>query len=491
MAMRFFLIAASAAVLASAQAPPSNSSECTAKSFSLPSWLIEDVKYDDGAVSFDVSNRAIDFAESLVCKTKETGLSACSIQGKRWANNTLEASVETNSESTTFYLKQSWTCNDRGKTLIFTAAGNSSAAIDYDAPVLIKGSLTSPVTITPAYPAGPRGHDSPGCTSKSETPSWTLSAVYFTDKPGDGNNSLPFQNFNLLVTNPANGYQASCMPRGSVGGQPDLSSLSCAGYEFQGTVGQYSIVTAAGFDPDTYAFTLNQTWYCDDTDAARPLQITASGTTTLPLTCTTSPGPNNRTSRYCTIERSSLPLDGNLATVTTLRPYALEEPIPPTRDGCTLTSIFNPRWEFSHFQTTTSGDETEDDSTSGTVSFEVILAAEDRGFQYPIPIYQGEALEGEEEGWYECDIGADGGNGLPLWPYKCSFRYDAEGQGLELKADWACRDLDRENPINFSGVTTTSVDTTLTCETTASGQSRCTTDDPGYIWVAPITDVTW
>ncbi|KAL2185595.1 hypothetical protein L209DRAFT_452530 [Thermothelomyces heterothallicus CBS 203.75] len=498
MALRFGLVAAFAAVLVSAQAPHGNSSACTAKSFSIPSWLIEDVKYADGVVSFDVSNRAIDFSERLSCETKEKGSSACSVQGKRWSNSSLEASVETSDDSTTFYLKQSWTCNDRGKTLTFNAAGNVSAAVDYTSPLLVRGSLTSPLAITPAYPDGPKGHDSPGCTSRSENPSWTLSAVHFTDQPGDGEDTPPYQNFNLLVTNEANGYQASCMPGGSFGGQPDLSRLVCAGYEFQqGTVGQYPIVTEASFDPDTATFTLNQTWYCDDTDAAKPLQIPAIGTIKLPLKCTTSEGPDNQTNRYCTTEEPSVALEGSLGTVTTLHPYALEDPVVPTRDGCTLTSIFNPRWQFSHFATTAYADDDDDDDdekkggSAAAVSFEIILAAEDRGFQYPIPVYQGGEEEGEEEGWYECDIGADGGNGLPLWPYRCSFRYDADGQELELKADWACQDLDREHPVNFSGVTTTTVNATLTCNTATNGRLRCTTEDPGYTWIAAITDVTW
>jgi hypothetical protein len=150
------------------------------------------------------------------------------------------------------------------------------------------------------------------------------------------------------------------------------------------------------------------------------------------------------------------------------------------------------------------------------------LAAEDRGFQYPIPIYQGEPVKGEDgkEGWYECEIGADGGNGLPLWPYKCRFMYEGQtGQGeagvLGLEAEWECRDLDGAHPyvllplpsscrfcrkggladrtlnrINFRGVTTTKVNTTLTCEA-VDGQARCATTDPGYSWVADISNVTW
>jgi hypothetical protein len=127
------------------------------------------------------------------------------------------------------------------------------------------------VAITPVYPDGPTGHDSKGCTSRSEKPGWILTSIHYTDEPGDGESRTPFQNFNALLTNPANGYEASCMPAGSFGDKPDLSRLMCAGDEFQSfSVGQYPIVTQASFDPATATFTLNQTWFCDDTDAAKP-----------------------------------------------------------------------------------------------------------------------------------------------------------------------------------------------------------------------------
>ncbi|KAH6848118.1 hypothetical protein B0I37DRAFT_432215 [Chaetomium sp. MPI-CAGE-AT-0009] len=485
MAMRLFLGAASAAVLAWAQAP-SDDSACTAKSFAIPSWFVQDVKYAEDVVSFNVWNRATNYTADLACETTETGLNACSIEGTPSSNDTLEASVEIRGDATTFHLKQSWTCSDREKTLTFTAIGNNSAAADYTSPLLLRGSLTEPVSITPIYPDGPTGHDSAGCSFRSEAPSWTLSSIHYTDEPAAGEGTVGFRNFNVLVTNPANGYQASCMPGGSFGDRPDLAHLVCAGYEFQSSsVGQYPIVTQASFDPATSTFTLNQTWFCDDIDAAKPLQITATGASPLPLTCTTTPGTRNQTNTYCSTA-SSVPLPGTLGATTTLRPYALEDPAPgwaatpPRGDGCTLTSIFDPRWQFSAFRV-----------DGGAVSFEIILVAGDRGFQYPIPVYQGEAVEVEgEEGWYECEIGADGGNGLPLWPYRCSFRYEGEGGGLVVKADWECMDLDREHPVKFNGVTTTAVNTTLECET-VDGVSQCMTTDPGYTWVAPISDVIW
>ncbi|KAK4152588.1 hypothetical protein C8A00DRAFT_44343 [Chaetomidium leptoderma] len=478
MVMHPFLMAASAAVLVSAQAQ-APSAGCTGKSFSIPSWLIQDVKRSNGAVAFDFANRATNYTASLSCDTVKTGLNACTIQGTPSSDDALEAAVEIKDGSTGFFLTQSWTCDDRGKVLTFTATGNSSAAAGYTSPLLVRGSLTAPVAITPVYAEGPTGHDSAGCTARSEEASWVLSAIHYTDEPASGEGTVPFVNFNVLVTNPANGYQASCMPGGSFGDKPDLSRLVCAGEEFQSSkVGQYPIATEASFDPATTTFSLNQTWFCDDTDAAKPLEITASATLALPLTCTTELSPQNQTNTYCS-SPTDITLAAKLGRVTTLRPYVLEDPTPasPRGDGCTLTSIFAPRWQFSAFQV-----------NGGQVTFEVILNAPDRGFQYPIPIYQGEKTEGG--GWYKCEVGADGGNGLPLWPYQCEFRYDADTKGLVLRADWECRDLDGVHPVNFSGLTTTVVNSTLSCET-VDGESRCVTDDPGYTWVADIADVTW
>lgn len=127
------------------------------------------------------------------------------------------------------------------------------------------------MAITPVYADGPTGHDLAGCTARSEKPSWVVSSIHYTNEPGDGVSTTPFVNFNAIVTNPANGYQASCMPAGSFGEKTDLSRLMCAGTEFQSfSVGQFPINSQASFDPETGTFSLNQTWYCDDSDAAKP-----------------------------------------------------------------------------------------------------------------------------------------------------------------------------------------------------------------------------
>jgi hypothetical protein len=163
----------------------------------------------------------------------------------------------------------------------FIAYGNSSVALNSDghaaySPLLIKGSLLSPVAITPAYAPGPTGHSNPACAVASKA-AWTLSVPYYTNQTGDGITAIPSQDFTVLLTNTATGYQAGCMSGAGFGDgltptpATGLLNLVCSGSEFQSSAGgRYSISTAATFDPATFKFTVNQTWYCDNVSAAVP-----------------------------------------------------------------------------------------------------------------------------------------------------------------------------------------------------------------------------
>jgi hypothetical protein len=161
------------------------------------------------------------------------------------------------------------------RSLTFTAAGNGSVTVNcaaatnkttctaVDSPFLVRGSLLTPVAITPVIIPGPTGHGAASCDAAS--PSWTVSDIYYSDHEGDGINATAMQRFNFLLYNNHNGYQASCMS-GDYAGE-----IQCAGNEFQApSNGRYLITTSAVFDPVSYAFSLNQTWFCDDADPAKP-----------------------------------------------------------------------------------------------------------------------------------------------------------------------------------------------------------------------------
>lgn len=168
----------------------------------------------------------------------------------------------------------------------------------------------------------------------------------------------------------------------------------------------------------------------------RSTSLTATGALPLPLSCqSTLLNPQTNQTTCTTTSPTTIP--GTLTTTTPLAPYSITDPTAP-RDGCTLTSLFNPAWSFSSFVV----DETK---TPSAVSFDVILATQNRGYQYPITISQGAAVAGQA-GWFRCEVGPDGGNGQPLWPETCVFRYDGAAGEMELKAEWKCADLDPERP---------------------------------------------
>jgi len=168
--------------------------------------------------------------------------------------------------------------------LNFSASGSSAIALtgtgelaSKNPVILLRGTLSSPVSAKPAYLEGPTGHDTPGCRATSQTPSWVVTSAHFEEQDGDGISSVPQTGMSLVMTNPSNGYQVSCMADNGFGGgeaSPPIGGLlrlACAGYEFQSfTIGRYSLSTTASFDPATLKFTIGQTWYCDDTDPGRP-----------------------------------------------------------------------------------------------------------------------------------------------------------------------------------------------------------------------------
>ncbi|KAB5525533.1 hypothetical protein GE09DRAFT_1178205 [Coniochaeta sp. 2T2.1] len=461
---------------AAVSAQSSQSSGCTSKSFSIPSWLIDNFQTAAGKSSFHITNRAINYTADLTC----SGTTCTSANTTKWSNDTLQVSVQVSGETAEFLVNQTWTCNDRSatKALPFTAFGNGSLSVGDNLPLLIKGSLLSPVTITPQYASGPTGHSNPGCAA---APKWSLSAPFYTNQTGDGITAIAFQDFNVLLMNTATGYEASCMSGAGFGDgltpTPATGPLNlvCAGYEFQSSNGgRYGITTAASFDPSTFTFNVNQTWYCDDVSAAKPVQITASASQVLPLTCTASPvtvdgEPDGNTKTSC-INRADVTVVAQHSATTPLAPYSIEDPVPGA-DACTLSSIFHPQWTFSAFGV----------ENNKSVSFEIILRTGSPGFQFPISITQ----DGDA-----CVVGAGGNIGPPLWPTACRITYEPTKQQLTLKAEWSCSELDPDHPIYFSGTTITTVNSPLTCET-VDGVSQCVTEDGGYQWTADISNVTW
>ncbi|KAK4171118.1 hypothetical protein QBC36DRAFT_200002 [Triangularia setosa] len=492
-------LALSIAVLISAQGLPPVGGGCTTNSFNIPSWFITDFKdltdYER-KITFGVFNRATNYTAQATCNIDRKGYNLCSVQPVSGQSTTGKNAIEVKAlvEGTVSQVSvnQTWTCNDRAVPVGFTASGWVRASENLpepgssltSSPFLIQGTLHAPVSLTPDRATGPQGHNVKGCQAASLQPVWNITYTYYTDRPVDGNVESPSRTFNLLFTNTATGYEGGCV-HGSLVGPVAETSLICAGSEFGNLGGsRYGISTTASFNPSNFNFTVKQTWFCDDENPSKPLQITASATTILPLNCTTSPlSPGSPINETVCDRNPTLLLRGKVGSIVTLPPYSLTEPV-PRDNSCTITSILAPKWQFSAFEIVYTPEKEEWEA----INFEIILATY-TGFQYPIPVTVSRAA-GREGGWFECVIGADGANDQPLWPYACLVQFNPETKELKLKADWQCKELDGDQPVNFSGLTTTTVKSDFTCET-FQDLEVCVTEDTGFVWIADIGGVVW
>ncbi len=169
------------------------------------------------------------------------------------------------------------------RRIVFSATGNNSIPLSCtakagegggcrtiaDTPLLIRGSLLSPVKITPAYGTGPTGHDNAGCTAASETPSWIIGGTQFNQRTiYNKEGASTSQSLSVRVTNNATGYVAGCA--GFLTSGPGPMHLSCQAQEPFRPAEKYRIQTDALFYPGNLSFSVHETWFCDDTNPAAP-----------------------------------------------------------------------------------------------------------------------------------------------------------------------------------------------------------------------------
>lgn len=139
-------------------------------------------------------------------------------------------------------------------------------------PTLIKGTLLSPVSVTPAYGSGPTGHDNEGCASLSNKPTWELTAsqiVRRTSYSADGSSTMSGNAF-IQVTNHVTGSATGCLIQ-SFSRTPGPQVMDCQEQAPYRPRDKYRIKTEAWFDQaNNFTLTLNETWYCDDVNPTAP-----------------------------------------------------------------------------------------------------------------------------------------------------------------------------------------------------------------------------
>jgi hypothetical protein len=72
----------------------------------------------------------------------------------------------------------------------------------------------------------------------------------------------------VIIRNEHLGYTASC--GGVFTGAAGPQALACQGQTAYRRPEKYQIDTVLLFEPETFALTVNQTWFCDDQDPSEP-----------------------------------------------------------------------------------------------------------------------------------------------------------------------------------------------------------------------------
>ncbi|KAK3339805.1 hypothetical protein B0T25DRAFT_636249 [Lasiosphaeria hispida] len=145
----------------------------------------------------------------------------------------------------------------------------------------VKGQLQVPAQYDPVDVPPPPGASKAGCTAVSLAPQWVVRSFRYEERrnwrsqvanatapPVAEWNYKPQNTLSLDLLNKANDYAVSC--------RLDLSSADLANNTWQRCFpdtgrSQYFIETYVRFHPATAVLSVNQTWYCSDTDASQPL----------------------------------------------------------------------------------------------------------------------------------------------------------------------------------------------------------------------------
>ncbi|KAM7195842.1 hypothetical protein V8F33_006491 [Rhypophila sp. PSN 637] len=518
------LVGAVALVSGQGRPNPGPTLGCTTTSFQMPGWLVTDLTYDTWGynnLTFSIQNRATEHAYLASCWFKPAPTSGptpteseCNISSSSNQTQTLKLFANVNEQDlVTIRAAETWKCTDRSSpsatNLTYTASGNLTTPASLTCELiaegrkiikscksaspalLIKGSLESPVKITPHYTDGVTGHNKPNCRTD---PGWVISGISYLNQTGNGASSATWENLNLVIDNPAIGYQASCVLTAG-----NDNRLRCSGQEFgRLKPDRYVVETFAKLDLFTFEFAVNQTWYCDESDPATPIALTAGGSITLPIECETAEDKAEHTSsRSCRVPGDKdITLKGNILGQKDLPAFSIIDPV-LTADGCTVTSLLNPTWRLNYFFV----DKGTENNTS-SVGLNIILATSKPGFGFPLSITQGEKpVAGSDSGetWYACLIGPFDPYEERLYPKECTLKWDESKEELSIKANWECSDLDTNSPIQFSGISTSKVDSPLVCDLvedfdengTVTTRTQCLTEDPAYSWTASIVDVKW
>lgn len=143
----------------------------------------------------------------------------------------------------------------------------------------IRGSLTKPVSLTPAPIPAPPDASTPNCLANSQDslqPLWTVTRFYYesterAEIPSWNETLAPYnRTLEIELRNEANGFIQSCVLNDPILDSTTDKWWPCFNTTRLHTFPQYTIETYIQFNRDYGNIVVNQTWYCNDTEEATP-----------------------------------------------------------------------------------------------------------------------------------------------------------------------------------------------------------------------------
>ncbi|KAM7187579.1 hypothetical protein V8F33_011135 [Rhypophila sp. PSN 637] len=374
---------------------PPPEQDCTDMSLTHPDWTVE-MTSETSSLNLTITSRATKV--QVACQSNSstggvTKLSCLLMSGLDPFGSRPTFTVEYTPETKSLRIQHDWVCGDsRGtykteyraaKTVTLPLICDNNASCKLENPLVIQGELLRPLKLTPTFFPPPPNANVPGCTARSAaTPGWEVTGFNWTEQTALWyHNDRPtrtdvVRRLHVSLRNTANNFTESCWSTATVHTEdrPNEWWIWCRdgkGRDTRGNVnglpgeGQRDIETRVNVNlhaDGEVIFSVNQTWYCNDTDMTKPTSYQAHGsiktthctwqnqTNLRPPNCGNQPLTKCRqdvSTRYCAfndVDNNPVSITASLPVYTTSLPeHALTDPDPlPGTYSCTSSSIGRP-----------------------------------------------------------------------------------------------------------------------------------------------------
>ncbi|KAI1748696.1 hypothetical protein F4782DRAFT_515941 [Xylaria castorea] len=526
--------------------PPPLATGCLNNSLTAPTWTVESFKYEgddkNSTVNFILTSNTI--PEELNCFGQTTRHSLridgeCTNEvGKHGYSAHFVFSASTRDLS----VEQSWACDDNvaKQPVKFVGTGTKKLVVDCESSecistdlIRIPAKLREPIELSPYIPPAPPGHDSPGCSSRSKYPSWTISS--FEWRTGGRNytwqswvtsetgivgvgivklnitsratqqtfscvwHSQGQETSNVTITGPPSGVFPFPLDPGPAWYRCNTYSLN----ENENRPHNYEVETLVRLISTEERLLVNQTWYCDDEGPAYPTKFYAVGAVELPsLSCRERPEVEPDAADFpwsqagtpvvngSVCVSSDFDINGTIESRYAMEPYALELPNPEA-SKCTVLSmdpdkqylLLDTAYVFrSHWWYFWRDGEPKGGFDLTILSFVTEQELSCSGFDSKL---NPNGTDFDPDYWFDCSFPIS----YPMMIRSMRVNYNAHTDIVSVGILWACDELSPKAPIIFTAFARGEI-SKPECADDSDGTTRCLFPASSNIPL-PFTNITW